>query len=255
MKIEMIKSVVTYCSLFITIFINLNLAWSAPNSITFQSKIVKPNGQPLEASSVSFRMTIADTVGSCVIFQEDFANRNMSGTSGLISLTLGSGTKIFPLGPMTLTEVFNNYNSPAFNCQGGGIINAGVSDRRKLILQFNDGSGWQTVPAMDINSTPFSMQALVSHKLGDYPAQDYLRPASLPSCVGGEALHFNGASFTCVATGGGSGSVTSVSSGNGDITITNGTTTPQLTLNSGTGANQIVKQMDRRNCPLFLESI
>ena len=39
----------------------------------------------------------------------------------------------------------------------------------------------------------------------------------------------------------GTGSVTSVSSANTDISVANPTTTPVLTLNSGTGANQIVK--------------
>jgi hypothetical protein len=40
---------------------------------------------------------------------------------------------------------------------------------------------------------------------------------------------------------GGSGAVTSITSANGDATITNPTTTPVITLNTGTGANQIVK--------------
>lgn len=38
------------------------------------------------------------------------------------------------------------------------------------------------------------------------------------------------------------GTVTNVSSANGDISVATGTTTPVLTLNSGTGANQIVKR-------------
>lgn len=42
--------------------------------------------------------------------------------------------------------------------------------------------------------------------------------------------------------GGGGGGVTSVSSANSDISVATGTTTPVLTLNSGTGANQIVKR-------------
>jgi hypothetical protein len=39
----------------------------------------------------------------------------------------------------------------------------------------------------------------------------------------------------------GTGTVTAVSSANSDISVANGTSTPTLTLNSGTGANQIVK--------------
>lgn len=41
---------------------------------------------------------------------------------------------------------------------------------------------------------------------------------------------------------GGSGTVTNVSSANADIGVSSGTTTPILTLNSGAGANQIVKR-------------
>ena len=51
--------------------------------------------------------------------------------------------------------------------------------------------------------------------------------------------------FVVVISGGStvtSGNVTSVTSANGDISVTNSTTTPVLTLNSGTGANQIVKR-------------
>jgi hypothetical protein len=178
---------------------------ASPNTITFQSRIVKPDGAPLENNAVNFRMSLTDTVGSCVIYQEDFVNRNMAGSKGLINLSLGTGTKVYPAGPMTMLDVFNNYNSPMFVCQAGGSINAGPTDRRKLIVQFNDGSGWQTVPAMDINSTPFSMHSMTSQKLGDYPAGDYLRTAALPSCGGGQALHFDGSSITCVSAGGGGG--------------------------------------------------
>lgn len=51
--------------------------------------------------------------------------------------------------------------------------------------------------------------------------------------------------FVVVISGGSmvsSGNVTSVTSANGDISVTNSSTTPVLTLNSGTGANQIVKR-------------
>ena len=51
--------------------------------------------------------------------------------------------------------------------------------------------------------------------------------------------------FVVVISGGStvtSGNVTSVTSANGDISVTNSNTTPVLTLNSGTGANQIVKR-------------
>ncbi|TBL76250.1 peptidase G2 autoproteolytic cleavage domain-containing protein [Paenibacillus thalictri] len=73
---------------------------------------------------------------------------------------------------------------------------------------------------------------------------------------------FNGSTYQCIASslgnaptdtnywiliaqkgvdGTGSGTVTSVSSANGDIIVSNPTDTPTLTVNSGTGANQLLK--------------
>jgi trimeric autotransporter adhesin len=226
---------------FFAILIFPMFAIASPNAITFQSKIIKPNGAALEAAAVSFRLSLTDALGTCVIFQEDFSNQNMTASKGLINLSLGGGVQVFPVAPMTLVEAFNNYNSPTISCQAGGTVSPGSTDRRKLVVQFNDGSGWQTVPAMDINSNPFALQAVSSQRLGDYPAADYLRTAVMPTCGGGEALHFNGTSFTCVLMGGGSGTVTSVTSANSDIGVATTTTTPVLTLNAGIGANQIVK--------------
>lgn len=42
---------------------------------------------------------------------------------------------------------------------------AASSDQRKPVMQFNDGSGWQTVPGMKINSVPFALEFLSSQKL------------------------------------------------------------------------------------------
>jgi len=47
--------------------------------------------------------------------------------------------------------------------------------------------------------------------------------------------------ITSMANGSGGGTVTEVTSANADISVATGTTTPELTLNSGTGADQIVK--------------
>jgi hypothetical protein len=76
-----------------------------------------------------------------------------------------------------------------------------------------------------------------------------------------DAVSYSGSSYICIlgTTGNdpinttywsplaikgadGSGSVSEVSSTNADISVANGTTTPALTLNSGVGANQIVKR-------------
>lgn len=59
----------------------------------------------------------------------------------------------------------------------------------------------------------------------------------------GQVFTSQGTGFPPIwTTPSGSGTVTNVSSANGDITIATATTTPVLTLNSGSGANQIVKR-------------
>ncbi len=70
---------------------------------------------------------------------------------------------------------------------------------------------------------------------------DYELPASQGATD--TYLKNNGSGVLSWATvSGGSGTVTSVTSANTDISVANTTTTPVLTLNSGSGANQIVKR-------------
>lgn len=214
----------------------------SPKNISIQSRIVKPDGTSLEGNSVQFRFTVTDTVGTCVLFQEDFANKNMTGTKGVINFRLGSGTQAFPGAPLTMDSLFANGSGAALNCQAGGTYTPGNFDKRQVIMQFNDGSGWQTAPSVDIVSVPFSLQSLTAQNLGNYPATAYVRTATIPTCTAGQALFFNGTSLSCVAaSAGGGGTVTGVTSANTDIGVTNGTTAPVLALNSGTGPNQIVK--------------
>jgi hypothetical protein len=70
--------------------------------------------------------------------------------------------------------------------------------------------------------------------------------ATVPTPSNGQSIRWNSALNAGSGgwenfTAGSASAVTSVSSANADIGVVNGSTTPQLTLNSGTGANQIVK--------------
>ena len=169
-------------------------ALAVPSSLSFQSKIFKPDGTPLEAASVNFRFTTVDPTGTCILYVEDFTGASMSGSAGLAILNLGSGAKVYPTAAFTFTSVFNNL-SPSFNCQGGGTYSPGVSglDNRKIIAQFFDGSaaGWQTLPAIDVNSVPFSNYSGDSAKLAGYTVSDFLRFSTLPVCAGSDVLTYN----------------------------------------------------------------
>lgn len=174
-------------------------SFAIPNALTIQTRIADPTGAPLDASAVHFRFSVTDSLGTCVLFQEDFVGVNMSGSKGLMALELGRGTNLFPGGVYTLQQLFNNFGSPLFSCQNGGTYTAGPNDLRKLVMQFNDGTGWQTTPPTSINSVPWAFEAGQAHALGQYPASHYVRLAQITNCNPGEALHFNNSTFTCVS--------------------------------------------------------
>ncbi len=102
-------------------------------------------------------------------------------------------------------------------------------------MQFNDGSGWQTVPQMAINSVVYANYATRAENLGNYPATDYLRPANLPTCTGSQALSYDGTVFTCIAAGGGAGGVTTVT-GTLPVVISGATSTPVVSMAKATSA-------------------
>ena len=79
-------------------------AHAVPTSLSFQTKIYKPDGMPLEAASVSFRFTTVDPTGTCILYVEDFSSFSMSGSSGLAMFKLGAGTKVYPTAAFTFTN-------------------------------------------------------------------------------------------------------------------------------------------------------
>ena len=179
-------------------------AHAVPTNLSFQTKIFKPDGTALEAASVNFRFTTVDPTGTCILYVEDFNNVDMSASSGLAIFNLGGGTRAYPVGAYTFTNVFNNLQ-PSFSCQGGGSYSPNVSglENRKIIAQFNDGTsaGWQTLPAINVNSVPFSNYAGDSQTLAGFPASDFLRITSLPICGGADVLTYDGTNLTCVTSG------------------------------------------------------
>ncbi|WP_409480206.1 tail fiber domain-containing protein [Pseudobdellovibrio sp. HCB154] len=179
--------------LFVFVFANTLSAIANPGVTTYQAKIIKPDGLPLESSSVNFKFTILDPAGACILYSETYSSVNMASTAGLISFSLGSGVKTYPVSATTFAEVFSNI-TPTLSCDAGGpgTYSPGASDVRKIVMQFHDGTGWQTLPAMNINAVPYAMYATEAQKI-----------SGLPSCVPGQALGYNGISFSCESVSGG----------------------------------------------------
>lgn len=200
-------------------------SYSTPLRTTYQAKIVKPDGYPLEAASVNFRFTILDPSASCAIYVEDYAAVNMQDSGGLISFSLGSGVRSFPTSGTTATfaNVFNN-STPSYSCVTPGIYSPTVTDNRKIVMQFQDASGWQTLPAMTINAVPYAMYAGLSDNsnlFNNKADTAFVQYSTIPTCTASQALQYNGASFVCVAAGGGGSSYTVTA---GDVTAALGYT-------------------------------
>lgn len=170
---------------------------------TYQARIVKPSGYPLESAFVNFRFIVLDPSASCVLYVEDYTGVNMTDSGGLITFPLGSGVVSFPTSATTTTfaNTFDN-SVTSFSCQTPGIYNPVASDNRKVVMQFNDGMGWQTLPAMTINAVPYAMYAAKSQdaqKLNGKADSAFLQKASdIPTCAAGKMLYFNLATFSCV---------------------------------------------------------
>ncbi|MFZ3230752.1 MAG: tail fiber domain-containing protein, partial [Pseudobdellovibrio sp.] len=204
-----------------------------------QTKILKPDGSALEEASVNFRFTTLDPLGTCIIYIEDFSGVNMAGSGGLAIKNLGAGAQTYSAAGAAYTDVYNN-STTSYACQAGGTYSPGINDRRKIVIQFNDGTaaGWQTLQGVDVNSVPYASFAGDSTKLVGHPIADFALNSAFPDCVStGKVLTFNGTSFSCVAGGGGSGTVTSVTSANTYLTVATTTTTPVITANVGAAAN------------------
>lgn len=181
-----------------------------PGLTTYQARIVKPDGLPLEANGVSFRFTFLNPAGSCILYIEDYSAVSMANSGGLISFSLGSGTKTFPTSAsVTFKDVFNNA-TPSMDCMTSGTYSPGASDTRKIVMQFRDTSGWQTLPAMAINAVPYAMYATQADNSVLFNGKTdtaFVEKSNIPTCLAGQALHYNLAGFTCVSVGGASGTI------------------------------------------------
>ncbi|MEK2644864.1 tail fiber domain-containing protein [Bdellovibrio sp. BCCA] len=229
---------------------------ASPSSLTYQGRIIKSDGTPLEYSNVSFIFQIMDPSGQCVIYQEQVTGVNMANSKGVFDVPIGKGGVNYPLGGgFTVLDSFNNSSTFTCGACSGYTCSDSTSnyspvqtDGRLLRAQFHDGSAWRLIsPDNVIRSVPYSAYALSAKKLGTNIATDFLLKTSVPTCNSNEFLSWNGSTFVCApVTGASGGTVTNVTSGNSYVTITNNTSTPLVTLNVGTGAGTVAAGDDSR---------
>ncbi|MDG0816867.1 beta strand repeat-containing protein [Bdellovibrio svalbardensis] len=214
-------------------------------SLTYQGRILKSDGTPLEHNNVSFLFEIANPNGSCVIYREQVDGINMVNSNGVFDVSIGGGTKLFPANPLfNLEQSFAN--SSSINCSGGATYSPLVDDGRVLKVQFHDGVGWKQIsPDAVIHSVPYAMVAKSAQTLGDKTASDFIQKNLVPDCnSAGKILSYDGTSFICVTDQGGSGVVSSIS-GTAPITVT-GTGNVTVGISVGTTAGTVAAGNDSR---------
>ncbi|MDG0817499.1 tail fiber domain-containing protein [Bdellovibrio svalbardensis] len=236
------------CIAFIfTILFGLG-AWatgpSTTNSLTYQGRILKADGSPLEHNNVSFLFEITNPTGSCIIYREQVNGINMTNSGGVFDVPIGSGTKLYPADPLfKMVDSFNN--DQTFVCDGGVSYTPMIDAIRVLQVQFHDGTGWKSIsPSSEIRSVPFAAYSISAKKLGTNVASDFVLKTSIPTCTAGQVLSSNGTTISCVNDAGATGLVSTVA-GSGPITVT-GTSSVTVSATVGTTAGTLAAGDDSR---------
>lgn len=188
------------------------LTHAVPASLSYQGRILKSNGAPLEYSDVHFLFQILSPDGTCLLFQEQRSAVNMTNSGGVIDLPIGTNSLQY-IAPSTTTllGVFLNesslecgsctLNAGNYTCSGSGTFyNPVLGDQRRLRVSFHDGTGWKVIsPDNQIRSVPYAAVADSAQKIGSFTANDLLSKSLAPLCVAANSfLQWNGTDFDCV---------------------------------------------------------
>ncbi|MGE0634342.1 MAG: hypothetical protein AB7O96_18145, partial [Pseudobdellovibrionaceae bacterium] len=76
-----------FCLSTVAFAASLSAQAAAPQGLTFQGRIIKPDGRPLEASSVALNVRILSPTSDCILLEENHMV-SMAGSSGVFSLNI-----------------------------------------------------------------------------------------------------------------------------------------------------------------------
>src|SRR5690606_35178027 len=149
------------------------------SNITLQGRLIKPDGVTPVSGNVSFRIQIRSPGTENCLLYEEMNSFDTSTTAGAFSLTVGSGTRSAANidGGYPMEQIFGNkaeldLSGAPGACDVGSSYAPAATDGRKLVYSFNDGSGWQTVPAMAVNWAPMAFEA---YSVGGFAPDHILR--------------------------------------------------------------------------------
>jgi len=201
-------------------------------TLSLDGTLSDSSGNPI-SGVVSFDVQITDGAG-CVLWEE---TQSVTAAVGAFGFQAGIGTVVFDGGG---TGKIDRVFAPnvSLNCKAAtptGAITAATTANRQMLVQFNTGSGWQSLPSpLSVSAMPFAMVAENTAGIGGFPVS-----STTPTT--NQVLQWQGGTWVPVTLATAAGTVTSVTSSSTDLSVSNSTTTPTLTLNSGVLAGQILK--------------
>jgi hypothetical protein len=172
------------CSIvFSIVFIYSAQVLASGSGITYQGRILKPDGTPLVGSSVQFRLQFRTPDNQNCLMYEETQVKDMSGSDGVFAITINDGTGVrTDTSGYLLDTVFSNrpiaFSFASATCvtgtPGTTTWTPNASDSRTLQVYFKDETltSWEPMPPQAINYIPLAIE---SKTVGGYGANNLLR--------------------------------------------------------------------------------
>ncbi len=152
------------------------LTFAVASGITYQGRILGPDGRPVVNASVHFYVKVTSPDTNCILYAEN-SSVDMSSGDGTFSLIIGRGQRA-DAGSHTLSSIFaSNFvlaNGASANCTGG--YSRASTDTLKLSVAFDDGNGFQTLSPLEITPSPFAMD---TQSVAGVPSTNVLRVSNV----------------------------------------------------------------------------
>ena len=154
--------------LFLTL-VEFPASATVSSGITYQGRILKPDGTPLSGQTVQFKLQLRTPNNNNCLMYEEVQVLDMRSSNGSFALTIndGSGSRTDSSG-YNLDRIFANAGGAAnlftFNpatCASGNDYAPSSGDGRLLAVQFKDETMtlWEPMPAQNINYAPYAFES------------------------------------------------------------------------------------------------
>lgn len=204
--------------------------------VTYQGRILNPQGDPI-SGFVSFKFTIKSP-DNCVLWSENKVV-DMTGSEGVITHGIGEGINTSS-GLHSFGKIFDNSATLTglSGCDLGSTYTPGLNDDRILDVDFDAGSGFESIVPLTIKSVPFAQSSRNTMALRG-------KSLSTAAPLNGQVLSFNSVTDQWepinAPASGGAGTLTQVALSlpslfnmvNGAVSGTSGTLSAQLANQNG----------------------